>query len=233
MNFEMMKKTLKEAGKFSATMSIQEFEWNYKQIAEEKEKQRVSSVSTDKKIKYFRCWEKFVNLFGEKLAREAIAQIDFNNIAKEEGYVNTNYPERCGYEHTRDAYGNVEVAHRRASSFHRTERKLLHYYLTPCVYQHLEHKKMIEYILNEVYPALRNFQVNIYSIDSGNGTDEIYVHIGDKSLYVPLESLMQKDIDAIKKRNITYQNDYYHDDKYCDDIFNHEDFSHFCEIING
>ena len=93
---------------------------------------------------------------------------------------------------------------------------------------------MIKHIIDEVYPTLtRTFKVDIYSIDSGNGADEIYVHIGGKSLYVPLEALLQKDIDAIKKRNIDYQNDYYHDDKYCDDIFNHEDFSHFCEIING
>lgn len=232
MNFEMMKNALIEAGKFSSTMSVQQFEWEYQQIAEQKSKQKVASVSTDKKIKYFRCWDKFVSLFGEELSRKAITQIDFNDIAKEEGYVNGNYPEQCGYEHTRDAYGNVEVAHRGASSFHRTERKLLHYYLTPCTYQHLEHKKMIKHIIDEVYPTLtRNFKVDIYSIDSGNA--EIYVHIGDKSLYVPLEALMEKDIDAIKKRNIDYQNDFFHDDKYCDDIFNHEDFSRFCEVING
>lgn len=234
MNYNTMKNVLADAGKFSPTMSVQEFEWAYRQLAEEKEKEKIASVPLDKKIKYFRCWQKFVDLFGEKLSREALAKIDFNDIAKEEGYVNGNYPEQCGYEHIRDAYGNVEVYHRRASSFHRTERKLLHYYLTPNRYQHLKHEEMITYILNKIYPALlRNFKVDIYSIDSGNRISEIYVKIGDKTLYVPLEALMNKDINAIKKRNTDYQNDYYHDDKYCNDIFNHEDFSRFCKIVNG
>ena len=229
-----MKNVLTDAGRFSPTMSVQEFEWTYKQIAEEKEEEKIASVPINKKIKYFRCWDKFVSLFGEELSREAIARINFNDIAKEEGYVNESYPERCGYEHTRDAYGNVEVSHRRASSFHRTEQKLLHFYITPYTYQHLKHEEMITYILNKIYPTLlRTFKVDIYSIDSGNRISEIYVKIGDKSLYVPLEALMKKDIDAIKKRNTDYQNDYYHDDKYCDDIFNHEDFSRFCKIING
>ena len=232
MNFKMMKEVLTEAGKYSPQMSIQEFEREYQKLAKEKEEKEVANVSLDKKIKYFYSWEKFVSLFGEKLSREALSLVNFRNIATEKGYVNENYPERCGYDHIRDGYGNVEVAHRGASSFHRTERKMLHYYLTPYDYQNLEHKKMIEFIINKVYPSLlKKFKVDIYSIDNGS-MDEIYVHVGEKTLYVPLKALMNKDIEAIKKRNVEYQNDYYHNEKYCDDIFSHKDFNCFCNILN-
>lgn len=233
-NFETMKKTLIEAGLDVSQMSVFEFENKFKELASIERKKEIDSVPLNKKIQYFLCWDKFVKFFGEELSREALSQIDFKDIANEKGYIHENYPQSCGYDHIRDGYGYVEIAHKRASSYHKTERKLLHYYYVPSPYQHLKHEQMIKYILNKLYPSLlKDLKVTVYSIDNGNGLEEMYIKMGKKTLYVPLKAFMEKDIEAIKERNISYQNSYYHDDKYCDDIFTHPDFARFCTILNG
>lgn len=77
-------------------------------------------------------------------------------------------------------------------------------------YQGVHHGKVVLDLLYKKYPELQKYGFEAYAVDSGTDRYEIYPKGDLKHIYVPFRALMEKDIEAIKKRNLDYAKSYCH-----------------------
>ena len=77
--------------------------------------------------------------------------------------------------------------------------------------------KLLKKCLELKYPWLEKFDISDYSIHSYQDMDEYLVFLPildtegkkNRSVYIPLKALIEADVEAIKKRHISYFTDYY------------------------
>lgn len=67
------------------------------------------------------------------------------------------------------------------------------------------HDKIILSLLYDKYPQLREFDFSAYSWDDFGSEYEIYPV---NNVFTPFRALMEKDVEAIKKRNLDYGRSY-------------------------
>ena len=100
-------------------------------------------------------------------------------------------------EHKRDRYGNQLLE---------TEYVRRDIYRIPNQYQgSLCHDKIILSLLYDKYPQLREFDFSAYSWDDFGSEYEIYPV---NNVFTPFRALMEKDVEAIKERNLDYCRSY-------------------------
>lgn len=81
-------------------------------------------------------------------------------------------------------------------------------YRTRGNYQSTQHEPILRNLLENKFPYLKNFKLDIFSL-SGEGKNwEIYAKINKQSLYIPVRALFEKDPQIIIDRMTSYHNDF-------------------------
>ena len=87
-------------------------------------------------------------------------------------------------------------------------RRLCHVYRVPYQYQGLTHGKVFLYLLYQKYPQLKKFNFEAYEFFD----DRYEIYPKTCHIYVPFKALMDKDINAVKDRNLNYAKSYNYGD---------------------
>ena len=150
----------------------------------------------------------FIEMFGEELFERAIANYDVNDfsthqyVPRDEGldryYARLGYPVLCD----RTTWTFKEYK----GEWEREVRKLAREYRVPDTYQ-LHEKDLLKDCILLANPNMANYQMRIYHLD---GAKEIYIKCDDnKSLYVPIKAIVEKDFSIVVNRHTTYHKGYY------------------------
>lgn len=126
------------------------------------------------------------------------------------------------------------------------EVKTCHIFETPNSYQHLHHAAAIHLLLQDTYPELYQFQIDIYglywiSADLKKRTEEfdkyqIYIKENNHMWYVPLDKLVKRDTDGIYQTTWNYAKSYnhgYYQPKNIEDAAKTDGTKHLFDIIQN
>lgn len=154
------------------------------------------------KINYFRDYDLFKDIFGEKTINEILSRIMFDEMVQEQWFKEKDsyftkgrILKESGY-HEFDKYLNVN------SLYKKKETAYGYNYYIPSQYQGLLHSRIIKEALEKLMPEfVKEFKFDAYEIYNQHA--DIYVKTNNEkfSIYVPLKALMNRDIDTIKKHN--------------------------------
>lgn len=187
---------------------------NKEKLLEIKEDKK--SFSLELKKKYFLQYDNYVSVFGQTIIDNILEnKIMFRSLATPQWFRDTKYPESRGYVFIKKERHPFEIAHKRASSFTRTEYFEGYEYYGPSSYQSIigstittlcvkaklkENKITLWDNVDDIF--------NIYALNSGH--DDIYMKTEVGSLYVPIHALFEgeKGVEAIKDRTISYMTSY-------------------------
>lgn len=99
-----------------------------------------------------------------------------------------------------------------------TNYRLCYEFIVRDSYQ-LREKDLIRMALEIEFPYLKNFRYFVYHMDRKDDSDELYLcvdekpigttYLGNKSIYVPLKALKEKNSQIIIDRHTSYFKDYY------------------------
>lgn len=99
-----------------------------------------------------------------------------------------------------------------------TNYRLCYEFIVRDNYQ-LKEKDLLKMALEIEYPYLKSFRYSVYHMDRKDGSDELYLcvdenpigttYLGNKSVYVPLKALKEKNPQIIINRHTSYFKDYY------------------------
>ena len=151
----------------------------------------------------------FIEAFGEELFERAVANYDIKDFSThkyvprddvyDRYYASRGYPVLCD----RTVWTFEEFK----GEWKREVRKLAREYRVPCGYQCHE-KDLLKDCILLVNPNMANYTMNIYHLD--RLTDDIYVKCENgKSLYVPIQAIINKDYSLVEHRMNTYWPSYY------------------------
>lgn len=150
----------------------------------------------------------YIEVFGEEIFKKAIANYDvkdfstFRYVPRDEGsdryLASKGYPVLCD-----KTYWDFEEY---KGEWVRKVRKLAREYRVPCDYQ-LHEKDLLRDCILLTNPNMANYPMNIYKLD---GAKEIYVKCDNgKTLYVPVQAIINKDYSLVENRMNTYWPSYY------------------------
>ena len=150
----------------------------------------------------------FIEVFGENLFERAVANYDVKDfsthqyVPRDEGadryYAQLGYPVLC--DKTMWTFKEYK------GEWEREVRKLAREYRVPDNYQ-LREKDLLKDCILLVNPNMANYQMSIYHLE---GAKEIYIKCdNNKSLYVPVKAIVEKNFSLVMDRHTTYHKGYY------------------------
>lgn len=111
-----------------------------------------------------------------------------------------------------------EYATFKGKTWETTNYRLCYEFIVRDNYQ-LKEKDLIRMALEIEFPYLKSFRYSVYHMDRKDGSDELYLcvdenpigttYLGNKSVYVPLKALKEKNPQIIIDHHTSYFKDYY------------------------
>ena len=150
----------------------------------------------------------FIEVFGEEIFERAVVNYDIKDFSTFEYVIRDggqdNYYAKKGYPVLCDKTSHTFKEFK--GEWMREVTKLARDYRVPDHYQLNENDLLKDCILL-VNPHMANYTMSIYHLD---GAKEIYVKCDNgKSLYVPVEAIVNKDYSLVENRMNTYWPSYY------------------------
>lgn len=158
---------------------------------------------------FVRNYKNFIEVFGEEIFEKAVEKYDIKDfstptyVVRDEGldryYADRGYPVICD-----KTWWEFEEW---KGEWMKKVRKLAREYRVPCNYQ-LHEKDLLSDCILLINPNMANYKMSIYHLD--RPTDDIYVVCdNDKSLYVPVKAITEKNYSLVVDRHTTYHKGYY------------------------
>lgn len=192
------------------------------------------NLTMDDRRAYWKNYADYVRLFGADLVDTMLEALPEHDIVGEydsplRNYDGKHLPGHC--------YHKPRRLRRMVSKYYRFtndqgwEKSVCvpcNVYLIPHTFQHLNHGEFLQKLLLAKHPWLSAFKLSCYGLGrSPNDPSEFYVTTQtdgleySPELYVPVEALVNGDVEAIKKRNETYLRWYHLSDEQWEALSKH------------
>lgn len=202
----------------------------------------IDDLSLEDRRAYWTNYDKWCAMFSQQEVDEQLLKLPVRSFVDELASPLRDWEGRhlnggCWQQPQRLLRSSHEYYIFRNGGWERHERVLCNVYMVPAKYQHLQHAEVISAIMLARYPWLAQFKCNYYSMHFyDNHVNEFYVgclhkHACHGVLYVPYDAFMQRDVEAIVKRNETYLKWYTHADDAWASMKNDETVLKFFELL--
>lgn len=171
--------------------------------------------------KWYAHFDYLTNFFPEEKIYEAIVNHHFK---REDGqlidislteylfvkYQNgMRYDRSSQFEYIKDEYHNMHKKDKWGNEYMETENILCRKYRKRHSYQRLQNGDIILELLYGLRPELKEFQYSAYSISNIHNVNNYEIY-PKNNIYTPFTALMNRDIEAIRERNMKYARIYNH-----------------------
>lgn len=193
------------------------------------ENRRVDKSILDEYIFFFKGYNTFCELFGKELTEKHMVLIDRNDLVQE--YLvrpNSYIPSNSKF--IKNEVRSMKKLHGAGSRSGATENIEVGVYEVPSRFQCLYESKVVQAIFDEKYPEFNKFELTFYELREPNA--EFYLKTNLKSsLYVPYKAFINKDINAILKRNEDYLNWYLNSSDVYNQLLSDEIVQDFIKLL--
>lgn len=203
-HFKIPEETLKQ----KTYLDLEKLQYQMETEKKEIEKPEITASFRHIVKTYLTCYNELNQYFSE----EEIIQAAFRNANErsitEETLINpgcTCY--KTPNEYLRTGIESVRAFDKNGRAYLECDRKRMDVYRTASQYQGLIHGPIILDLLYHRFPELIEFQYEAYEWNTYRNFEyEIYPK---NNIYTPFKALMEKNIDAIKERNLSYAKAYH------------------------